>query len=104
MDVHSKHRQKDRRNRRRERYKRSILVVDGKSTIVNFSIDYSVDISDHDNSVQSYNFIKCKARPLHMSRNNHTKCNRCKTNQVEIIQESGEFYLNCWQERTYPNV
>jgi hypothetical protein len=36
--------------------------------------------------------------------NNDTKCNQCKTNQVEIIQESGEFCLDCWQERTLPDV
>jgi hypothetical protein len=31
-------------------------------------------------------------------------CNRCKNNPAEIFQESGEFCLHCWQERTYPNV
>jgi hypothetical protein len=82
-----------RRNRRRNNYRRSILV-DSKSSIVNFSIDYPLNSSDHNNSVQRFNCIKCKARLLYMSSNN-TKCNQCKTNQVEIIQESGEFCLNC---------
>jgi hypothetical protein len=31
-------------------------------------------------------------------------CNHCRTNIAEIFQESGEFCLHCWQERTYPNV
>jgi hypothetical protein len=31
-------------------------------------------------------------------------CNHCQTNIAEIFQESGEFCLHCWQERTYPNV
>jgi hypothetical protein len=30
-------------------------------------------------------------------------CNHCGRNVAEIFQESGEFYLPCWQERTYPN-
>jgi hypothetical protein len=30
-------------------------------------------------------------------------CNRCRKNVAEIFQESGEFCLSCWQERTYPN-
>jgi len=95
----------DRRNRRRGNYKLGILV-DSKSSIVNFSIDYPLNSSDHNSSAQRFNCIKCKARLLNMSTNNNinTKCNQCKTNQVEIIQESGEFCLNCWQERTYPNV
>jgi hypothetical protein len=31
-------------------------------------------------------------------------CNHCRTSIAEIFQESGEFCLHCWQERTYPNV
>jgi hypothetical protein len=31
-------------------------------------------------------------------------CNRCQTAIAEIFQESGDFCLNCWQERTYPNL
>jgi hypothetical protein len=31
-------------------------------------------------------------------------CNHCQTDIAEIFQESGEFYLHCWQEKTYPNV
>lgn len=31
-------------------------------------------------------------------------CNYCRINIAEIFQESGEFCLQCWQERTYPNV
>ena len=31
-------------------------------------------------------------------------CNRCRKNVAEIFQESGEFCLHCWQERTYPNL
>jgi hypothetical protein len=31
-------------------------------------------------------------------------CNHCRTNIAEIFQESGEFCLRCWQERTYPNI
>jgi len=31
-------------------------------------------------------------------------CYHCKTNLAEIFQESGEFCLHCWQERTCPNV
>jgi hypothetical protein len=31
-------------------------------------------------------------------------CNHCKNSLAEIFQESGEFCLHCWQERTYPNV
>ena len=30
-------------------------------------------------------------------------CNHCQKNVAEIFQESGEFCLHCWQERTYPN-
>jgi anaerobic ribonucleoside-triphosphate reductase len=33
-----------------------------------------------------------------------TVCNRCKTNLAEIFQESGEYCLLCWQEKTYPNL
>jgi hypothetical protein len=29
--------------------------------------------------------------------------NHCQKNVAEIFQESGEFCLHCWQERTYPN-
>jgi hypothetical protein len=32
------------------------------------------------------------------------KCNLCKDNIAKIFQESGEFCLYCWQERTYPSV
>ena len=32
------------------------------------------------------------------------KCNHCKNKIAEIFQESGEFCLHCWQERTYPNL
>jgi hypothetical protein len=31
-------------------------------------------------------------------------CNSCRINVAEIFQESGEFCLHCWQERTYPNL
>ena len=31
-------------------------------------------------------------------------CNHCQTNIAEILQESGEFCLHCWQERTHPNL
>jgi hypothetical protein len=31
-------------------------------------------------------------------------CNNCRINVAEIFQESGEFCLHCWQERTYPNL
>jgi hypothetical protein len=31
-------------------------------------------------------------------------CNHCRKNVTEIFQESGEFCLHCWQERTYPNA
>jgi hypothetical protein len=31
-------------------------------------------------------------------------CIRCQKNVAEIFQESGEFCLPCWQERTYPNL
>ena len=31
-------------------------------------------------------------------------CNHCRKNVAEIFQESGEFCLCCWQERTYPNL
>ena len=31
-------------------------------------------------------------------------CNNCRINIAEIFQESGEFCLHCWQERTYPNL
>ena len=31
-------------------------------------------------------------------------CNHCRINVAEIFQESGEFCLHCWQERTYPNL
>jgi hypothetical protein len=31
-------------------------------------------------------------------------CNQCQNNMAEIFQESGEFCLHCWQERTYPNI
>jgi hypothetical protein len=31
-------------------------------------------------------------------------CSHCQTNIAEIFQESGEFCLHCWQERTYPNI
>ncbi|MFZ0344776.1 MAG: hypothetical protein WAM27_04720 [Nitrososphaeraceae archaeon] len=31
-------------------------------------------------------------------------CNHCKNKIAEIFQESGEFCLHCWQERTYPNL
>jgi hypothetical protein len=31
-------------------------------------------------------------------------CNHFQTNIAEIFQESGEFCLYCWQERTYPNL
>ena len=27
-------------------------------------------------------------------------CNHCRKNMAEIFQESGEFCLHCWQERT----
>jgi hypothetical protein len=30
-------------------------------------------------------------------------CNKCQANMAEIFQESGEFCLCCWQDRTYPN-
>jgi len=31
-------------------------------------------------------------------------CNKCQANIAEIFQESGEFCLDCWQERTNPNL
>lgn len=31
-------------------------------------------------------------------------CNHCQVNSAEIFQESGEFCLHCWQEKTYPNI
>jgi len=31
-------------------------------------------------------------------------CNHCRNNIAEIFQESGEFCLHCWQEKTYPNI
>ena len=74
-----------------------------QSASVNLSIYYPLDISDHNNnSIQRFNWIKCKAHLLYMT--NNTRCNHCKTNQAEIFQESGEYYLHCWQERTFPNV
>jgi hypothetical protein len=32
------------------------------------------------------------------------KCDHCRLNIAEIFQESGEFCLYCWQERTNPNL
>ena len=31
-------------------------------------------------------------------------CSHCKIGTVEIFQESGDYCLNCWQERTCPNI
>jgi hypothetical protein len=31
-------------------------------------------------------------------------CNHCQIEEAEISQESGEFCLHCWQERTNPNL
>jgi hypothetical protein len=31
-------------------------------------------------------------------------CDHCRLNVAEIFQESGEFCLHCWQERTTPNL
>jgi hypothetical protein len=31
-------------------------------------------------------------------------CNHCRINVAEIFQESGEFCLDCWQDRTNPNL
>jgi hypothetical protein len=31
-------------------------------------------------------------------------CNLCKTNHAEIFQESGEYCLCCWQEKTSPEI
>jgi hypothetical protein len=31
-------------------------------------------------------------------------CNHCKTNLAEIFQESGDYCLHCWQDKTCPNV
>jgi hypothetical protein len=53
-------------------------------------------------TVQRFIWIKCKAHLLYMT--NNTRCNHRKTNQAEIFQESGEYYLHYWQERTFPNV
>jgi hypothetical protein len=33
-----------------------------------------------------------------------TSCNRCQTKIAEIFQDEGDFCLNYWQERTYPNI
>jgi hypothetical protein len=33
-----------------------------------------------------------------------TTCNHCQTKIAEIFQDDGDFCLNCWQERTYPNI
>jgi hypothetical protein len=29
-------------------------------------------------------------------------CEHCKTEMAEIYQESGDYSLNCWQEKIYP--
>lgn len=31
-------------------------------------------------------------------------CQHCKTKMAEIFQETGDFCLNCWQEKTCPVV
>ena len=31
-----------------------------------------------------------------------TICQHCKTRMAEIFQESGDYCINCWQEKTYP--
>ena len=33
-----------------------------------------------------------------------TICNHCKTNLAEIFQESGDYCLCCWQEKTFPDI
>ena len=33
-----------------------------------------------------------------------TVCSRCKTNLAEIFQESGEYCVCCWQEKTCPEI
>ena len=31
-------------------------------------------------------------------------CQRCETKMAEVFQESGDYCLNCWQEKTCPVV
>jgi hypothetical protein len=31
-------------------------------------------------------------------------CKRCKATLAEIFQESGDYCLDCWQEKTCPDV
>jgi hypothetical protein len=31
-------------------------------------------------------------------------CNRCQTAIAEVFQDSDDFCLCCWQERTYPSI
>jgi hypothetical protein len=83
-------------NGRKRNIKSSFLSM---LVLISYTIDYSSNISDHNNCLQRFSCVKCKARLLTM-----TLCNHCKTNQAEIFQESGEFCLPCWQERTFPNL
>jgi len=60
---------------------------------------------DHKISLQTFNRPLGKHFPLPMAKSSDTPvCNHCNTNQAEIFQESGKFWLHCWKEITCPNV
>jgi hypothetical protein len=64
---------------------------------------------DHRNTIPVFKRVQPKQVLLTMidylnARSVTTVCNHCKTNLAEIFQESGDYFLCCWQEITCPNV
>jgi hypothetical protein len=47
---------------------------------------------------------KDNSEDLNVAISHHAYCKRCKTTLAEIFQGSGDYCLDCWQEKTCPNV
>ncbi len=53
--------------------------------------------------ISQYNWIECDNKGKDDDCN-ISKCNVCNEKSADIFQVEGEYCLECWQKRTYPNL